>query len=102
MTTEDFVQAVKIQTSDAAVNGTIKVLIRPPGRKPREKDVRLSDWYGRLSEQDREMLALAVREAAELAVSNSSASWMEWLRSRTALTRERCNLTSSRATSVQG
>ncbi|HEY6466170.1 MAG TPA: hypothetical protein VIY69_09280 [Candidatus Acidoferrales bacterium] len=68
MTTEDFVQAVKIQTSDAAVNGTIKVLIRPPDRKPREKDVRLSDWYGRLSEQDREMLALAVREAAELVV----------------------------------
>jgi len=41
MTIEQFVQAVKMQTSDAAVTGTLACLKRPPGRKPREKDVHL-------------------------------------------------------------
>ncbi len=37
MTSEDLVKAVKIQTSDAAVSGTIACLKEPPGRKPAEK-----------------------------------------------------------------
>lgn len=68
MTSEDFVRAIKIQTSDAAVYGTVAMLKRPAGRKPREKDVRLSEWYGRISDADQRMLELALKEAAELAV----------------------------------
>jgi hypothetical protein len=68
MTTDQFVEAVKIQTSDAAVTGTIACLKRPPGRKPREKDVRLSEWYNRLHTLDQQMLQQALREATELAV----------------------------------
>jgi hypothetical protein len=33
MTTEQFVKSVKIQTNDAAVDGTIHSLEQPPGRK---------------------------------------------------------------------
>jgi len=68
MTTDQFVQAVKMQTSDAAVTGTITCLKRPPGRKPREKDVQLSEWYNRLNTIDQQMLQQVLKEAAELAV----------------------------------
>ena len=39
MTRAEFIEALKIQTSDAAVFGTTANLERPPGRKPREQDV---------------------------------------------------------------
>lgn len=68
MTTDQFVKAIKMQTSDAAVSGTIACLKRPPGRKPQEKDVRLSEWYNRLNTLDQQMLQQALKEAAELAV----------------------------------
>jgi hypothetical protein len=68
MTISEFVQALKIQTSDAAVFGTTANLERPPGRKPRERDVMLSQWYGNLGVSDRESVSTAMREAAELAV----------------------------------
>jgi hypothetical protein len=68
MTNEEFVRVVKLQTSDSAVSGTIKSLTRPPGRKPSERLVWLSNWYNRLSGEDRAMLREALREAAEMAV----------------------------------
>jgi hypothetical protein len=68
VTKEDFVKAVKLETSDAAVSGTIKSLTRPPGRKPSERLVLLSSWYNQLSSKDQEMLTEALREAAEMAV----------------------------------
>jgi hypothetical protein len=68
MNSEEFVKAVKLQTSDAAVDGTIKCLKRPPGRKPAERLLRLTDWYNQLPEKDQEMLRIALREAAEMAV----------------------------------
>ena len=68
MNSEEFVKAVKLQTSDAAVDGTIKCLKRPPGRKPAERLLQLSHWYNQLPEKDQEMLKMALREAAEMAV----------------------------------
>jgi hypothetical protein len=68
MTSEEFVAAIKIQTSDAAVAGTITALQRPAGRKPRAKDIELSQWFNKLERGDQEMLGDALREAAELAV----------------------------------
>ncbi len=68
MTIDEFIVALKIQTSDAAVSGTIANLEKPPGRKPRERDLILSKWYVQLSESDREMVRLAMRKAAELAI----------------------------------
>jgi hypothetical protein len=68
VTKSEFVQALKIQTSDAAVFGTAANLERPPGRRPREQDAVLSQWYGKLGISDREAVNAAMREAAELAV----------------------------------
>lgn len=68
MTIEDFVKAVKIQTSDAAIAGTVQCLMEPPGRKPAEKLVRLSKWYKELDGKNQGMLREALRETAEMAV----------------------------------
>jgi hypothetical protein len=64
----EFVRAVKIQTSDAAVEGTLRCLTKPPGRKTSEHLVRLSEWYNQLDGRDQGMLGAAIREAAEMAV----------------------------------
>jgi hypothetical protein len=68
MTPEEFGEAIKIQTSDAAALGTIAQLQRPSGRKPREGDVRLSRWYQQLTNSDREMLHESLKKSAQLAV----------------------------------
>ncbi len=68
MTAQEFVEVLKLQTSDAAVRGAISNLQRPPGRKPHERLVELSNWYGQLNDSDREMLRRAIKEAAEFAV----------------------------------
>ena len=57
-----------MQTSDAAIHGTIATLKRPPGRKPRERDVHLPNWYNSLSEINRFQVEKALREAAELSI----------------------------------
>jgi hypothetical protein len=68
MTRSEFLRALKVQTSDAAIFGTKANLQRPPGRKPRKEDVKLSDWYRNLTESDRVLVDASMKEAAELAV----------------------------------
>lgn len=68
MTRSEFLKALKVQTSDAAIFGTKANFERPPGRRPREQDLKLSDWYRNLSESDRVLVDASMREAAELAI----------------------------------
>ena len=68
MNREEFVKAVKAETSDAAVTGTISWLQKPPGRKPALKKVELSKWFATLSNEDRIRIEEIIRESAELAV----------------------------------
>ena len=64
----EFVEAVKQATSDAAVAGTIESLEKPSGRKPAKELLKLSTWYQKLSDRDRDSLRDALRRAAEMAV----------------------------------
>jgi hypothetical protein len=68
MTRSEFIKALKRQTSDAALFGTISNLERAPGREPRERDVALSAWYRNLDDSNRERVKQACHEAAELAI----------------------------------
>jgi hypothetical protein len=67
MTRLEFIRAFKAQTSDAAIFGTLANLESPPGREPREQDVKLSHWYCGLSDEGRAAVRDTIREAAELA-----------------------------------
>ncbi|MFC5863868.1 hypothetical protein ACFPT7_16285 [Acidicapsa dinghuensis] len=68
MTPENFVNALKVQTSDAAVRGTVAQLRAPSGRKPDPKLVMLSEWFNELSSSDQEHVTEVIRQAAQLAV----------------------------------
>jgi hypothetical protein len=68
MTVEEFVQVLKIQTSDAAVGGVVEQMERPSGRSPGQTSLDLAQWYSGLSEKDRFMLRLTLRKSAESAV----------------------------------
>jgi hypothetical protein len=64
---QDFVEAIKVQVSDAAVVGLTSQLEKPAGRRPAAKLLRLSEWYRSLSEANQEFVREIVRESAESA-----------------------------------
>lgn len=68
MSSEEFAKALKEQGSDAAIRITLQNLQKPPGKRPKPEMVQRSEWFTRLSENEREMLGQTIREAAENAV----------------------------------
>jgi hypothetical protein len=65
MTPDDFVQALKLTCRDGAVGDCVESFTNPPGRRPRQGLVRLSQWFNALSPSDREFVVGAMREAAD-------------------------------------
>jgi hypothetical protein len=68
MNRDQFIEAVKTETSDSAVHGTMSWLKKPAGRQPARKKVELSSWFNSLSPVDRQKVEQVARESAELAV----------------------------------
>lgn len=68
MTPEFFVDALREQCIDAAVDDCVANFLQPPGRKPGEALLRLSHWFRGLSAADREMVSKAMQESAHAAV----------------------------------
>jgi hypothetical protein len=68
LTPEEFVNVVKLQTSDTAVQGTLKAMKQPPGRSPSAQLLTLSRWYNQLPEAHQHMLEAALQQAAESAI----------------------------------
>jgi hypothetical protein len=64
MDTDTFVGVVKTEVHDSGVREVLEILERPPGRKPHERLVELSEWFRALPPLDRER----VRWIVELAV----------------------------------
>lgn len=54
MDNEYFVEAIVSCVRDTAVEDTLSVMEKPPGRKPRKKDLELSEWYNKQSISDKE------------------------------------------------
>lgn len=67
MTSYDFVKRIEIAVHDSAINGTVSLLQRVPGRKPSPNLVQLSQWFNGLRPDDQE----SVREVIKLAVGNA-------------------------------
>lgn len=68
MTSEQFIEALRRVVLESAVDSTIVVLERPPGRRPERAAVETSTWYKGLSDQDRIMLKRALAMTAHHAV----------------------------------
>ena len=68
MTPEDFVKILRNRAMNAAVAGTAALLESPPGRKPSHELVEVSEWYHKLTEQDRTILMRVLRMTSYQAV----------------------------------
>ena len=69
MTAEEFVQAIKVITI-SALSGLLKTFIKPPGKKPAPDLVRISNFFNRLSEEDKETFSGALELAAKQSACN--------------------------------
>ena len=67
MTSEEFVKRIQIAVYESAIRVSLSLLEKPPGRRPSQALVELSQWRNRLSPEDKEH----VRATIELAVGNA-------------------------------
>ena len=65
MNREEFVRELKQNCSKAAVSDCITMLDKPPGRKPEQNLLNLSEWFKALSGPDRACVIEAMRMAAD-------------------------------------
>ncbi|SDI84709.1 hypothetical protein SAMN05216588_12647 [Pseudomonas flavescens] len=65
MTPHDFVDALQRECADAAVHDSLHLLQSPPGRRPAQALVDLSNWYLGLDPAGQANVAAAMREAAD-------------------------------------
>jgi len=68
MNSHEFVNLIRSIVRDGAVEDTLKLLERPPGRRPPEGLVKLSHWYHALPLDQREWVKQAISEAVDAAV----------------------------------
>ena len=67
MKSEEFTQRVRKAVYEPSVQSTLGVLQKPPGRKPSESLVALSQWFNQLPDDERKrvegVIQLATRQA---------------------------------------
>ena len=56
MDSKQFVAALRIAVEKSAVEGIKDLLIKPPGRKTSAELLKRSEWYNKLSEEDKNMV----------------------------------------------
>lgn len=68
MNADEFVEDIRLTVYRSAIDGTLRQLARPAGRKPRPDVAELSAWFNTLTPEDRERVAALVRRAVYQAI----------------------------------
>lgn len=68
-----FIDGFVFRVFRSAVSGTKSLLTNPPGRSPAPALVALSQWYTRLSDNDRAQVDAIIAMASDLATFNAAA-----------------------------
>ena len=68
MTSENFINAIREVVADNSVISVQSNLIKPPGRKPSEALVMMSEWYNKLVDGDKSMVIRIIEEASRTSV----------------------------------
>jgi hypothetical protein len=68
MNAEQFINVIKEVVSEGSVKGVQSSLINPPGRKPSENLVEMSEWYNNLNDGSKSMVIKIIRESVELGI----------------------------------
>lgn len=56
MNTEKFIEGIKAVVTESSVKGVTSLLISPPGRKPKSELLKMSEFYNKCTEQEREVI----------------------------------------------
>lgn len=67
MTPDEFINSVRQVVYESAIKGTLSIVSKPPGRKPSESLVAISNWFGGLSENEKQLFQHANAIAAHKA-----------------------------------
>jgi hypothetical protein len=68
MSADDFVAGIRMAVYRAAVDGVLRQLTKPVGRKPRADLAELSAWFNQLGTHDKDRVAAVAERAAYQAV----------------------------------
>ena len=68
MNSHEFVLAIKRSVHDAAIEDMLKLLARPPGRRPHQENLDQSAWYNSLTASERTLVRGIITEAVHVAV----------------------------------
>ncbi|WP_339146781.1 MULTISPECIES: hypothetical protein [unclassified Sutcliffiella] len=60
-----FIEAIVKYVRDSAIEDTVCNMEDPPGRKPRQKDLELAEWYNEQSASNKKMIKKALYEAVD-------------------------------------
>lgn len=70
MNAEEFIEQVVKYVRDPSVTGTFGFLLKPPGRKPRERHVRISNWLNQLPEEQQDLARQVIEDSVDAAMFN--------------------------------
>jgi hypothetical protein len=68
MTQEEFIAGIRRAVYESAIKGTLSIIQKPPGRRPSDHLVNLSNWVAGLSDTNKIHLEAIVELAARQAV----------------------------------
>jgi hypothetical protein len=70
MDSREFIRAIKISVRDTTINGSVKLLERPVGRKPDLERIMLSEWYNDLDSHSKHIVSLIIKSVANMTIFN--------------------------------
>ena len=65
MNKEEFIDAIKITVRQSTINDIKSILTTPIGRNPDPNAVKLSNWYNKLADTDKENLHEVIKQAVD-------------------------------------
>lgn len=68
MQAQQFIDAIKLAVVDGSIQSIKSNLSQPPGRKPEQKLVEMSEWFNQLGDDEKNMVLKIVRESVETTV----------------------------------
>lgn len=70
MNQEEFIAAIKIAVHDSSIRGMNELLSSPPGRRPRPKLKRNSEWFNSLQETERQRVEDIITDSVHFTLFN--------------------------------
>jgi hypothetical protein len=76
MNAEQFIDVIKEVISEGSVKGVQSILVKPPGRKPSENLVAISEWYNNLNDGSKSMVIRIIRDLLRWGFFHFYVCWM--------------------------